>query len=47
MTMSDRDNHHLLAMIDTMQREGRDEAEIARVVEEAQRPDTEAPRKAA
>ena len=45
---SDRVNHHLLAMIDTMLREGRDEAEITRALEDAQRQDTaDVPSKAA
>jgi hypothetical protein len=32
---SDRIRHHMLGMIETMQREGRDEAEIVRAVEGA------------
>ena len=32
---SDRIRHHVLAMIETMQREGRDEAEIVHAVDDA------------
>jgi hypothetical protein len=32
---SDRDRHHMLAMIETMQREGRGEAAIVRAVKDA------------